>query len=120
MDMTRHLRRWLNENALREMGDTYEGRISDVVEERIRNRFTAQKSLEPVIVFDDGWRLIPNITQRRALVEFWGADTSDWVGRRLVVFRHREERPDDATGLVKVKWEKRVALPQPTSIRQAQ
>lgn len=117
--MTRHLRRWLNDKALVEMGDSYEGRIQDVTEEPIRNRFTAQKSIEPVILFEDGWKLIPNISQRKALVAFWGPETEEWIGRRLVVFRHRNERPDAATGRVKVTFEKRVALPKAVALHRA-
>src|SRR5689334_6954606 len=108
VDMTKHLRRWLNDEALREMGDSYEGRISNVVEERIRNRFTTAKQFEPVIHFEDGWKLIPNIGQRRVLCELWGPETDDWIGRRLQVYRHRKERTDGATGRVDVKYEKRV------------
>lgn len=84
MDMGRHLHRWLNDKALsQQFGDVYEGRIAAVGEQVIRNRFTAQKQLEPVIRFDDHWCLIPNISQRRALIELWGPETDDWIGRRL-------------------------------------
>lgn len=111
MDMTRHLRRWLNDRALREhFDDSYEGRISDVTEEVIRNRFTGVKQLEPVVTFEDGWRLVPNISQRRALIEFFGPESENWKGRRLVVVRHSIQRTNDA-GIVKQTWEKRVALP---------
>ena len=77
MDMRRHLHRWLNDDALRELGDEYEGRISAVTEETIRNRYTAQRQLQPVIGFSDGWRLIPNIGQRKALVEMFGSSHTD-------------------------------------------
>lgn len=112
MDMNSHLRKWLNDAALREMDDRYEGVILAVTEELIRNRFTAQKVLEPVIAFKDGYRLVPNINQRRALVEFFGPESDEWVGRRLVVYRHRSERRDGATGALRVTYEKRVALPK--------
>lgn len=108
VDMTRHLRRWLNDTALRKFGGTYEGIIADVVEEPIRNRFTWVKQTEPVIVFEDGWRVIPNITMRKTLIEFWGANTEDWIGQRLEVFRHRIEFHDPETGVLKDRWEKRV------------
>ena len=65
MDMRRHLKRWLNEGELQEMGGSYEGRISAVVEEELRNRFTVQREVQPVIVFADGWRIVPNIGMRR-------------------------------------------------------
>jgi hypothetical protein len=118
MDMTRHLRRWLNDKALSEnFGDSYEGRIAEVTEEVIRNRFKGTKQLEPVVVFEDGWRLLPNINQRRALIEFFGPETEEWRGRRLVVFRHSIQKINPETGLVKQTFEKRVMLPTPLSIR---
>jgi hypothetical protein len=70
----------LRSGMLREMGDTYEGRIATVTEETIRNRYTAQKQREPVITFEDGWRLLPNINQRRALIAFFGPNSEDWLG----------------------------------------
>jgi len=117
MDMTRHLRRWLNDKALSDLGDTFEGRIATVTEEVIRNRFTSAKQIEPVITFEDGWRLLPNIGQRRALIEFFGPDSDDWIGQRLVVFRHYTQRTDTRTGLVREVWEKRVKLPVALSLR---
>jgi hypothetical protein len=108
MDMQKHLRRWLNDAELRRLDDgRYEGRIERVVEEPIRNRFTATKQLEPVIYFEDGLRLIPNIGMRRALIEFWGPNTENWIGRPLVVFR--ASITDPQTG--KTRWEKRVMRP---------
>ena len=116
--MTRHLRRWLNDKALSEhFNDSYEGRIDAVTEEVIRNRFTGTKQLEPVVIFDDGWRLLPNINQRRALIEFFGPETEEWIGCRLGVYRHCIQRPDAKIGLVKQTWEKRVRLPVALPIR---
>jgi len=106
--MSRHLRRWLNGTALRKMNDRYEGLIGEVLEERLRNRFTATKELQPVIVFDDGWRLVPNIGMRRALIEFFGPDSEDWIGNRVVVFQHRVEQVDPATGEAREVWQKAV------------
>lgn len=116
--MAKHIPRWLNEAALREMGDRFEGRIVDVVEQRIHNKYSKTSQMEPVLVFDTGHRLIPNIAQRKALVEFFGPDTRDWHGRRLVVFLGVVERTDKATGLLKVRYEKRVALPSPVALSQ--
>jgi hypothetical protein len=117
MDMSRHLRRWLNDKALRDLGDTYEGRIASVTEETIRNRFTAQKQLEPVVTFEDGWKLVPNLTQRRTLIEFFGHETDDWIGQRLIVFRHYTQKTDTKTGLVRESWQKSVKLPAALSLR---
>lgn len=116
--MRRHLARWITDEVLREMNDRYEGRIESVVEERLNNRWKAKKELQPVIKFDDGWQLCPNIGQRRALIEFWGPDTENWIGRRLVVYRHRNERRAD-DGLVRITYEKRVMLPV-SALKQAQ
>src|SRR5262245_1700908 len=111
MDMTRHLRRWLNDKVLREMGDTYQGRIVSVTEEEIKNRYKGhQKQLEPVITFEDVWRLIPNITQRTSMIAMFGPETDDWIGCEVVVFRHRIPKVD-SEGVTREKFEKRVRLP---------
>jgi len=86
--MLRHLPKFLDTTTLRDMGGQYVGRIQDVIEERINNRFKGQKGLEPIIVFGDGWRLIPNITQRKALIAMFGRETDEWVGREIVVHLH--------------------------------
>jgi hypothetical protein len=109
--MTRHLRRWLNDAALRKLGGTYEGIVQAVSEETIRNRFTLTKQIEPVISFDDGWRVVPNITMRRTLIELLGPDTDAWIGERLIVFRQRLEFHDPDTGRTRERWEKRVRKP---------
>jgi len=112
MDMSRHIKKWLNERVLREQfGEVFEDRIADVSEQVIRNRFTHTPQLEPVITFSSGWRLIPNLTQRRQLCEFWGTETNEWIGRRLSVYLVRKDRTDEATGVVRTSWEKRVRLP---------
>lgn len=112
--MKRHLHRWLNDEALKQMtNEAYEGRIKAVVEEVIRNKFNSQKNQEPVINFEDGWRLVPNIGQRKTLIELFGSsETEDWVGRVIVVFRRQVERTDKQ-GRTRVTWEKTVALPGP-------
>src|SRR5262245_19506619 len=114
--MSRHLPKWLNEAALREMGDRFEGRITDVIEQRIHNKFLEGSQLEPVSVFDSGHRLIPNNGQRKVLIDLFGTDTRDWHGRRLIVFLSAVERTDKTTGHLKVRYEKRVALPPPAVI----
>ena len=69
------------------MGGSYEGTIAAVVEEEVRNRFTTQREIQPVIVFTDGYRIVPNIGMRRALVGSFGAETDTWVDNRIRVFR---------------------------------
>jgi hypothetical protein len=118
MDMTRHLQRWLTLGELQKVEDRYEGVIADVVESALRNPFTKQRGVQPVILFEDGWRVVPNIAMRRALIEFFGTETRMWIGRRFVVFRHRVERLDPDTGRTTVKWEKRAMLPDVGSVVQ--
>ncbi len=110
--MRRHLKRWLNDRELLQMGGSYEGIVAEVVEELVRNRYTAQRELQPVIVFRDGWRLIPNIGMRRALVEMFGPETDDWVDRRLTVFRRRMVRKS-ADGEMRERYEKAVECVDP-------
>jgi hypothetical protein len=112
-DMSRHIPRWLNDSELQRLDDRYEGIISAVHLQELRNRFTYVKNLQPVIVFEDGYQVVPNLSMRRALIEFWGDDTDDYIGRRLIVYRNRVERVDRKTGEVREKWEKRVMLPDP-------
>ena len=111
MDMRRHLIRLITLSVLEEMGDRYEGVIAEVIEEPVRNKFKGTKNLEPVIVFGDGWRYVPNIAARRALIGFWGSETDDWIGRRLIVFRTPMQRKDAKSETTITRWEKRVMLP---------
>ena len=92
--MRRHLKRSLNDADLRNMGGSYEGTISAVVEEEMRNRFTTQRTVQPVIVFTDGYRIVPNIGMQRTLVESYGAETDSWVDKRIRVFRRPMTRRD--------------------------
>jgi hypothetical protein len=83
-DMTRHLKRWLTNTALSEMGGEFEGVIAAVTEEPIRNKYTAQKSIEPVITFEEGgYRWIPNKSALQKLIGWFGAESTDWIGRRV-------------------------------------
>jgi hypothetical protein len=68
------------------MGGSYEGTISAVFEEEMRNRFTTQRAMQPVILFTDGYRIVPNIGMRRTVVESYGAETDRWVDKRIQVF----------------------------------
>jgi hypothetical protein len=91
------------------MGDVYEGVIASVAEQVVRNPFSAQRERQPVIAFADGWRLIPNLGMRAALIEMLGPETDAWVGRRIQVFRRRVERIDRTTGEVRVVFVKSVS-----------
>ena len=111
MDMRRHLKPWLNDAELVRLGGEFEGRIASVVEETIRNRFTANRELQPVIEFDGGWRLIPNLTMRAALIERLGSETDNWIGRRVTIFRRRIAHTNRSSGEVRERWVKAVAFP---------
>ncbi len=116
VDMRRHLRRWLNDTELVRLGGRYEGVIESVVEERVRNRFTAQRELVPVIVFDDGWRIIPNLSMRTVLIEIFGAQSDEWIGRRLTIFRRRIEQRDRVTGDIRERFHKAIYVSDPHSL----
>ena len=68
------------------MGGSYEGIIVDVIEAEMRNPFTTEDELLPVIVFSDGWRIVPNIGMRRDLVDGYGRETDTWAGQRIRIF----------------------------------
>ena len=108
MDMRKHLRRRINDAELVRLGGEYVGEISNVGEEVVRNRYTAQRELVPVISFADGWQLIPNIGMRAALVETHGADTDRWVGKRVRIFRRAVERISKVTGETRTQYIKPV------------
>ena len=105
MDMRKHLKPRLNNDELLKMGGSYEGIIANVVEETVRNGYTKQRQAEPNIVFMDGWRHIPNIRMRRALIESLGEETNGWVGWRIRIFLRRVERKT-ADGGMREQYEK--------------
>src|SRR5262245_54485692 len=112
MDMRRHLTHWLNAAALERLGNRYEGTIADVVEQVVNNRFAGKKEIQPVIEFEDGWRVIPTLSMRARLIEMFGPETDAWRGRRLAVYQERRERTDVTTGEVRTQWVKHVMLPR--------
>jgi hypothetical protein len=108
MDMTRHLKRWLTDKALAELGGEFEGVIADVSEELIRNRFTAKRSAEVVVTFDDGgFRLVLNKTVLTKFIAWFGPESNDWIGRRVRVFRRRVEMPNQK-GELRSRWQRDV------------
>jgi hypothetical protein len=107
VDMRRHVPRYLNNLTLETLGDVYQGVIATVVETEIKNKFRrGAAQIEPVVIFEDGWWLVPNIRMRRALVEMFGWETEDWVGRCVIVSRERVI--NEKTGEQTDRWEKRI------------
>jgi hypothetical protein len=103
------MRQWLNRETLSAMPhERFEDEIVDVVEEVINNRFAGKKQPEPVIPFNDGWRLIPNLAMRQQLVTLFGHETNMWRGRHVVVYLHKVSRTDKVTGEVRERVEKRL------------
>ena len=102
MDMRRHLKHCLTNGDLEQMGGEYEGVISEVIEEVMRNPYTTERQPQPVILFPDGQRIVPtralrrvgsawralcqNIGMRQALIDGFGSETDHWVGRRVRIF----------------------------------
>jgi hypothetical protein len=110
MDIRRHLHRWLTNDAVASFDGCYEGNIVSVADERVRNRYTWVTSVEPVVLFADGWKWIPNLAARRALVGWFGYDTDNWVGRVVQVVLVNIDRTN-AEGKAIVMRERRVACP---------
>jgi hypothetical protein len=104
--MRRHLATWVNDLLFERLGGPLEAGIVSVTEQMVRNRFTAQRELQPVIALDSGHRWIPNITARRALIEMFGAETDNWIGRRIAISRRRVERVNRETGESRETWVK--------------
>jgi hypothetical protein len=96
--MRKHLHLWLSVEMLDARGGSYEGVIAVVEELPLRNRFTAERQTQPVIIFADGLRLVPNLTMRRTLVTALGHETDGWRGRRVTVSLRDLRRVDRATG----------------------
>jgi hypothetical protein len=90
MNMAKYLKGtggWLNNSELQARGGHYAGEIREVIEQACVNRFARDKApqLQPVIVFADGLRLVPNLEMRRELVTRFGEETDRWKGRQLTI-----------------------------------
>jgi hypothetical protein len=110
--MTKFLKQLLNDRELLRLGGRYEGVIAAVHVEPMRNRFKGTTGDEPVIVFHDGWRLVPNYGMRLLLIEHFGAESNDWIGRTVVVVRHLVDTTDRRTGEIAGRWVRRIVLPE--------
>jgi hypothetical protein len=80
---------WINNAELRSRGGRYSGVVANVTAQEVRNPYAKpgepKKQIQPVIHFEDGCRLIPNVPMRRELKERLGNDTDRWIGEQLVV-----------------------------------
>ncbi len=117
--MTRFLRKHLTNTDLLDRGGHYEGTIVAVDEHEVRNRWRYARDPEtgksaprredvPVILFEDGWTWIPNVSARRVLVAAWGVETDAWIGRRMRIWLERKLRKERTTGRDIEQYEKRV------------
>ena len=86
MDMRRHLKHCLTNSDLEQMGGEHEGVIAEVIEEVMWNRYTKKRETQPVILFPDGQRIVPNIGMRQILIDGFGSETDHWVGKRIRIF----------------------------------
>lgn len=106
MDMRKKLGKSLSGQTLHAMGDRYEGIIAAVEDKALRNRFTTRTEIEPVIEFEDGMQIVLNRGMRYELIERFGPESDDWIGKPLVVSCRRVERTDSKTGELIVAWQK--------------
>ena len=83
--MSKTLPRWLTNTVVEGLGGEYVGVIESVAMMPVRNPYTTQTSDEPVITFEDGRKIVPNIGMRRRLIAAFGKETDAWFGRRITV-----------------------------------
>ena len=86
MDMRQHINRGMTNGDLEQMDGAYAGVIADVVLEEMRNKYTAKYEKNPVIVFEDGWRLVLNFGIRRDLIDSLGSESDNWIGASIRIF----------------------------------
>ena len=98
--MTKKLGVWLTGAAIHALGDRYDGRVADVREQPIRNKWTMQTSVEAVLVFDDGKQLVLSHGMLVELMGRFGSESDDWVGHSISL----GTRPAERKG--KVVWER--------------
>jgi len=106
MDMRNTLGVWLTGAVVHALGDRYTGTIVEVVRQEVRNRWTKRTALECVVVFTDGKQLVLNRGMQLALIERFGHESDEWVGRRIALTCRRLEHIDAKTGKLLVTWRK--------------
>jgi hypothetical protein len=88
IDVTRYLpggrpTHWLTAKAIEAMGGVFDGSISAVAEEELRNPYTAEREPQLVLAFSDSeYKLVCNRGITKTLVDACGR-TDEWVGRRV-------------------------------------
>ena len=92
--MRKHLKRNMNNSDLEQMDGSYEGVIVEVTLEEMWNRHRGKREEHPIITFEDGWRIVPNIGMRRDLVDGFGPESEDWIGSRVRIFLRPMARKD--------------------------
>ena len=109
MDMTRFLKSYLNVPELQKLGGTYEGVIENVTEAEIRNRFTTRTTKEPVLEFEDGRRMVLNLTMLKECIGALGADSTSWSGQAVRVSLQRIETQNHTSAETRVAWHRKIA-----------
>ena len=105
-DMTRYRKKWLTDGELEKIGGEFEGVVESVTEELIRNKFKAQRSREPVVGFDQGgYRLVLNATLLDKFIRWFGAESDDWIGRRVRIYRRLVE-VRNSKGELRSRWQR--------------
>jgi hypothetical protein len=106
--MTRKMGPWLTGAAVHAMGDRYDGIIAAVEEQEVRNRWTTRTSLEDVVVFGDGKRLVLSHGMRLELIARFGSESNDWLGQPISLGTRAAERKGQ------VSWERFLYPPDET------
>jgi hypothetical protein len=84
--------------------DAYHGIVAAVTEELVRDDHTHKTTLEGVVTFADGWKLVLNKSRRLDLIARFGDESDAWIGQPLDVATHGVERTNPNTGAIRVVW----------------
>jgi len=79
--MRKHLpnSRWITNADLERRGGEYNGTIRSVTAKMLRNTYTKENQVQPVIRFEDDYELVPNKTMRTELIEHFGWESDLWA-----------------------------------------
>jgi len=103
MDMRKHLpnSRWITNADLERRGGEYNGTIRSVTAKMLRNTYTKENQVQPVIRFEDDYELVPNKTMRTELIEHFGWESDSWIGQHLTIVLRMAKRLDSSTSGVR-------------------
>lgn len=98
---------WLTGTVIHAVfGDLYRGVIAAVAAETVRGDHTHKTTVEDVVTFADGWKLVLNKSRLLELIARFGHESDSWIGQPLDVATTGVERTNPRTGGVTVVWQR--------------